>query len=164
MENQKTFRTRTGFCHIFPDKIVLTRKQEIDDLSKIKTGTTIYSTLVIYGFIVLWLLYSAYINYQEGKSVILFLKLLVAVFLIYSIVRSFNNSTTPIIERKKVKSVKFHDAKPGLTRAYFEVFFEDEKRNVKKRLILLPGSLSKGDVETKKAVKIMREEKLYPKG
>jgi len=40
------------------------------------------------------------------------------------------------------------------------VLFEDENGKVKKRLIMLPGSLTDGQNETEKAIKIMTEEKL----
>ena len=41
-----------------------------------------------------------------------------------------------------------------------EVIFEDEDGNLKTRLILLPGSLDNGESETKKALQIMKAEKL----
>jgi len=40
------------------------------------------------------------------------------------------------------------------------VLFEDENGKVKKRLIMLPGSLTDEQNETEKAIKIMTEEKL----
>ena len=56
--------------------------------------------------------------------------------------------------------MKFYDAKFGSTRSRFEVIFEDEKGNLQTRLILLPGSLDNGESETKKALQIMKAEKL----
>jgi hypothetical protein len=40
------------------------------------------------------------------------------------------------------------------------VLFEDEQGKIKKRLIMLPGSLTDGQNETKKAIKIVTDEKL----
>jgi hypothetical protein len=40
------------------------------------------------------------------------------------------------------------------------VRFEDENGGIKKRLIMLPGSLGDGQKETEKAIKIMIEENL----
>ena len=72
-----------------------------------------------------------------------------------------NYSATSTIERNKIKEVKFIDAKYGATRSRFEVLFEDEKGKIKTRLILLPGSLNDGENETKKALEIMKTEKIY---
>ena len=38
--------------------------------------------------------------------------------------------------------------------------FEDENRKIKKRLIMLPGSMTDGQNETEKAIELMRSEKL----
>ena len=80
--------------------------------------------------------------------------------MLFKIKQSLNFSATPIIERNKIKEVKFYDAKFGATRSRFEVIFEDENGNLKTRLILLPGSLDNGESETKKALQIMKAEKL----
>ncbi|MFD2907222.1 hypothetical protein ACFSX9_00595 [Flavobacterium ardleyense] len=71
-----------------------------------------------------------------------------------------NYSATPIIERNKIKNAKFIDAKYGATRSRFEVLFADEKGKIKTRIILLPGSLNDGEEETKKALEIMKNEKI----
>ena len=38
----------------------------------------------------------------------------------------------------------------------FEIKFEDEDGRIKKRLIMLPGSLSDGSDETSRAIEIMK--------
>ena len=40
------------------------------------------------------------------------------------------------------------------------MFFEDDNKKIKKRLIMLPGSLNDGQRETEKAVKLMIKENL----
>lgn len=81
-------------------------------------------------------------------------------FSIVVILKSVNNSATPIIDRTKIKEVRFLKAMVGITRARFEIMFEDENGRLKKRLILLPGSLSNGAIETTKALEIMKNEHL----
>lgn len=82
------------------------------------------------------------------------------VYLIYGIANNINNTARPIINRQKIKEVKFKKAIVGLTRSRFEVLFEDEQGKIKKRLIMLPGSMSDRQNETEKAIKIMTDEKL----
>lgn len=84
---------------------------------------------------------------------------LIGLYLIYGIVKSRNNSATPIIERKDIKSVTYNARTSGLTRPRFEIEFNDNGQ-IKKRLIMLPGTLVGGQSEGEKAVKIMKDEKL----
>lgn len=156
--NGRTFKTKTGFCHILPDKIVLTRDGIIGNISNVTTGKNIMFTLIIYTLFAVWLLYLSYQNWMSEHFIgILFLGAF-AIFFIYGILNSLNNSTVPIIERSKMKKVLFKKGITGLTRARFEMFFEDENEKIKKRLIFLPGSFSNGKSETQKAYNIMNEE------
>lgn len=160
MENQNTFRTKTGFCHILPDKLVLTRDGVLGNISNTVVGSSINRILIIYGFISVYLLYSAFNNYQSGQIISAVIYTIISFLLIYGIITGINNSAVPIIERSKIKSVQLKDAILGLTRSRFEVFFEDDEGKIKKRLIMLPGSLTGGKIETEKAVKMMRAENL----
>ena len=160
MENEKTFKTKTGFCHILSDKIILTRDGIIGNVSKITVGNGISRILVIYSAISVFLLYSAYSSFQNGENASALFFSLLATFLIYGILKSINNSASPIIERNKIKEAKFINAKIGLTRSRFEILFEDENGKLKKRLIMLPGSLNDGTNETEKALIIMKSERI----
>ncbi|MBO0320891.1 phosphoribosylaminoimidazolesuccinocarboxamide synthase [Muricauda sp. CAU 1633] len=160
MESVKTFKTKRGFCHILPDKIVLTRDGVIGNVAKVTVGNNIARILLIYGAITVGLFYFGYEAYKNGQTLQPILFGLVGLYLIYGIVSSLNNSATPIIDREKIKDVKLKKAVKGLTRSRFEVQFEDENGKIKKRLIMLPGSLTDGQNETEKAVEIMREEEL----
>jgi hypothetical protein len=158
---EKVFRTKTGFCHILQDKIVLTRNGIFGSATNAMSGKSksIRRTLIIYGFLAVYFAYKAFTMYSKGDTVWAFLYSLFVVFNTYVIVISVNNSNALVIARSTIRSVNFKNAKPGITRSYFEIFFEDDSR-IKKRLIMLPGSLSNGNAETQKALKIMRGEGL----
>ncbi|MBL7911263.1 MAG: phosphoribosylaminoimidazolesuccinocarboxamide synthase [Bacteroidia bacterium] len=160
METEKTFITKTGFCHVLPDKIVLTRDGIIGNVAKVTVGNNISRVLLIYGGLSCALFYLAYNFYSKGQVPQTILFGLFALYLIYSVLASLNNSATPIIERNKIKDVKFKKTIPGLTRSRFEIKFEDDDGKIKKRLIMLPGSMSNGPSETEIAIKIMTDEKL----
>jgi hypothetical protein len=161
MEIEKKFKTKTGFCHILPDKIILTRDGIIGNVAKVTVGNNISRILIIYSGLSIFLIYSAYNYFQKEQISISVLYGIVGLFLIYAIFASLNNSATPIIERSKIKSVKFKKAAFGITRSRFEILFEENNGKIKKRLIMLPGSMSNGQKETEKARKIMKEEKLF---
>ena len=157
---EKQFKTKTGFCHILPDKIILTRDGIIGNMAKVAVGKSITRVIIIYGGISAFLLYSAFDSFQTGQIPMSIFYLIIGLFLMYGIFTSLNNSATPIIERKDITSIKFKKAIFGITRSRFEVLFKDENGKIKKRIIMLPGSLDNGKNETEIAKKIMKEEKL----
>jgi hypothetical protein len=158
MESGKVFRTKSGFCHVLPNQIVLTRDGVIGSAAKVVVGTKINRILIVYGIMVLGLFVASYLSFQEGAVVEPLFLILLAAYLIFGIVNSLNNSATPIIERNSIRKLVLKKAIPGLTRSRFEVHFENEKGNIKKRLILLPGSMLSGQNETLRAVNILKEE------
>lgn len=156
---EKIFRTKTGYCHILRDRIELTRNGAIGSAAKGVSGN-ITRTLIIYVALTLFFAYKSFYLFKDGDNIRAGLYSLFVLFNIYAIARSVNNSSAPMILRSKIRSVVFNKAKPGLTRSYFEVLFEDDNGKIKKRLIMLPGSLSDGSDATKQALKIMHEEGL----
>lgn len=160
MENENVFKTKTGFCHILEDKIVLTRDGIAGNVAKVTVGNNIARILTLHGLFSIVLFYFAYDEYQKGNRFGPIFPALLGILLIYGILISLNNSAEPIIDREKIKSVKFTKAIKGLTRSRFEVKFEDKNGKIKKRLILLPGSLTDGDAATELAIKIMVKEGL----
>ncbi len=160
MAIKKSFKTKTGFCHILPDKIILSRDGIIGNVTKVTVENNISRILLIYGGLSLFLLYSSFNSFQKGQTLISVLYGIVGLFLIYGIFKSLNNSATSIIERSRIKEVKLKKSIAGITRSRFEIMFEDENGKMKKRLIMLPGSLTGGKIETDKAIGMMIEEKL----
>jgi hypothetical protein len=156
---ESIFKTKTGFCHVTEDKIILTRDGVVGNVSKVVVGNNISRILIIYGLLSPGVLFFAYNNYLKGDLFAAVLFGLLGLYLIIGIFKSLNNSTTPVIERKDIRSTRLIKGTAGLTRSRFEIEF-DEAGKTKKRLILLPGSLTGGQAEAEKAIKIMRSEKL----
>ncbi|MFT7158710.1 MAG: hypothetical protein ACI8Q1_003744 [Parvicella sp.] len=160
MESDKIFRTKTGFCHILDDRIILTRDGVIGNLAKVTVGKSVTRTLIIYGGLSLFLFYTAFNSFKTGEIGLPIFLVIIGLYLIYGILTSLNNSAIQIINRSNIKEVKLKKAILGITRTRFEVMFEGEDGKVKKRLIMLPGSLNDGTNETEKAIKIMSSENL----
>jgi hypothetical protein len=159
METGKTFRTKTGFCHITADKIILARDGVIGNISKVTVGDNVARILIIYGLLSIGLIYFAYDSYVKGDMTMTLFFGLIGLYLVYGIVKSRNNSATPIIERKDIERITYNSGAAGLTRPRFEIEFND-RGQIKKRLIILPGTLTGGRSEADKAIQIMREERL----
>ena len=159
METARTFRTKTGFCHVLEDKIVLTRDGIIGSVSQSAVGNRILRILIIYGILVAGLVYVAIDSYLKGAPILAAILGLLGCYLLVAIFRSRNNSGTPIIERKDIRKVIFKPGTTGLTRGRFEVLFDENGRQ-KTRLILLPGSTTDGKSEAEKALQIFCTEGL----
>lgn len=71
MENEKTFKTKTGFCHILPDKIILTRDGIIGNVTIVMIGNNLTWIFIIYGGLSAFLLYSAFNSLKKGQVPIL---------------------------------------------------------------------------------------------
>jgi hypothetical protein len=163
MENHKKFKTKTGFCHILNDKIILTSDGNIDDISKFNTSNTIKRNLIFYGISGFLLIFLTYTGFKENDWFKIIITCSFGIYLIYVVITSINYSNIPVINRDRIKKVTFYPAKKFLTRAYFKVDFENDRNKIKSRLIMLPGSLSSGLKETNKAYNIMCEQGLIGK-
>jgi hypothetical protein len=91
MENEKTFKTKIGFCHISHNKIILTRDGIIGNVAKVTVGKNITRILIICGGLSTFLLYSAFNSFQKGQAPISVIYLIVVLFLIYGIFTSLKN-------------------------------------------------------------------------
>ena len=162
MEAEEIFRTKTGFCHILPNKIVLTRNGIRGSMAQVAVGNGMARPLIIYALVSIVLLFSAFDSYRKGELFWSIFFVVLSIYLLRGILNSLNNSATPVIDRNQIKQVIFRKGITGLTRSRFEVFFVDENNKIKKRLIMLPGLLSDGNSETQKALAIMANENLLP--
>lgn len=158
MDTEKVFKTKTGYCHVLQDKIVLTRNGVIGNISEVTMGNNIARPLIIYGLISIGLFSIAINGFIQGQRGPAFLFGVLGGLLVFGIFKSLNNSATPVIDRDKIKNIEFKKAVPGATRAYFVVHFQTDNGRTKQRLIMLPGSLSGGQSATEKALQIMNEE------
>ena len=152
MHTENIFKTKSGYCQVLKDKIVLTRDGVTGNVAKVTMGNNIVRPLIIYGVISMSLFFLGFKSFSEGRTLEALFLVIIGFFLIFAIIKSSKNSASPIINRQNIKDIEFKKAVPGATRAYFIIRFENEVGKIKQRLILLPGSLSNGESETQKAL------------
>jgi hypothetical protein len=160
MQDYKTFKTKSGYCHVFADKIVLDSKEQLANIDSIEVKHGRAGILAVYMALIALLVYLSYKDFGSAKNFEGCVSAVIAIFLCINVFLSRNNSATPLIYRNTIKRLNYIKSKPRATRAYFEVFFENKNGSARKRLIMLPGSLSNGQDETEKALEIMRNENL----
>lgn len=160
MEEKKVFRTKTGYCHIMPNEILLKREGIRGKLSKIILGDGLRRAQIIYLICSLIFIYYSPIYYIYGMRLKSVMLLALGLVLLRGVISSRNNSAIHVLGRDQIENICFRKAIPFVTRAYFIIFFTTNDGKKKKRLILLPGILSNGKKEAEKALAIMRSENL----
>lgn len=160
MDSENTFKTKTGFCHVLPDRIVLSKDGNPDAVTKSSNNNTVFLNLLVYAMLSALLFYLGYNAMLRNELFQAIFACTIASLLIYVIIISLNNSSTPIIKRSSITEVKLNKAARGLTKTHFIINFTDDNGKPKKRLIILPGSFSNGNEETERAIEIMLNEKL----
>jgi len=154
------FKTKVGFCYVLPDKIVLiTNEAEMNPEKKV-IERDIRPVLAIFSLIGLFLIGISINSFSKGVVYPSLLYGGLGIYILIKMIRSINNSATPIIPRSKITDIKYNKAIPFLTRNYFSIQYINQSGQSKKRLIMLPGILSGGSEEIKKALEIMRSENL----
>lgn len=156
MDNK--FKTKTGFCYVLPDRIILTREGLLGKFANAYSGKGNTKALIIQGVLIGVIIYLGFIEYKRENYVSIGFYGIIALILSYGFFTSLKNSGTPVLDKKQIKEVKFIKGASGATRDRFEVFFENEEGKIKKRLIMLPGTLSRGDAEADKALALFKSE------
>ena len=154
------FRTKTGNCVVTPEKLEITREDMVGGASEAVFGTSIIRALFVYGLLGFIVLLIGVIFLFKGSYFSGILLSVIGLIFFLNVFRSLNNSATNIIERSEVRLIKFHSPHPPFTRGYLEILFVRDGKT-RKRLLFLPGSLSEGNKEYKKALTVMQESGWY---
>ncbi|HYW93966.1 MAG TPA: hypothetical protein VE870_00090 [Bacteroidales bacterium] len=160
MESRKQFKIKSGYCQVYPDKIVVTGDDVADDKPGMKTKEFFRRFGTVNGLIAIVSLIIT-VNYLLVKSYVTALyPAAIACYMIYRIIADSKSSNIPAIERSAIQKVKFIQGIPRLSNARFEIFYADNKGRIKTRTIKLTGNLSGKNNETDMAYKLMVEEDL----
>lgn len=162
MKKVMRFKTMIGYCYLYPDKIVLARNGNPEEINLKNEEQRLWKHLVFYTVIGLLLARLAYVD-RDYLPMCLWLSLTSA-WLLFNVLRSIilKESSTALMERDKIRSVRFKKGVRYLTRSRFIVVFEDRKGRTRYRYIFLPGSLNNGPKATEEALIAMREAGYYP--
>ncbi len=162
MEKVIRFKTMIGYCYLYPDKIIMARNGNPEEVNLKNEEQRLWKHLVFYTITGLLLAWLAYMD-RDHLPMCLWLGLTSA-WLLFNVLRSIfqKSSSSALIERDKIRSVRFKKGVRYLTRSRFIVVFEDRKGCNRIRYILLPGSLNDGPKATEEALIAMREGGYYP--
>lgn len=158
--SNKRFKIKVGYCYLYPDKIILARDGSVENINFNKEESLLWKRLIYYAIIAVLFIRQAILSYEDLPVASAMLAIF-GIYLVWAIFSSLNNSSTALIERKQIRSVVFKKSVNFITRSYFKIYFKDKNGKIKKRLILLPGSLNDGEEATQTALKLMEEMGYY---
>ena len=159
----KRFKMKVGYCYLYPDKIILARSGNVEDIDYKKEESRLWKQLLFYAIIAFLFIRQAMHSFEITPVLSLPLGAF-GIFFGWSVLTGLNGSSAALIERKQIRSVTFSRGIPRLTRAHFKVCFEDKNGRIKNRFIFLPGSLNDGGEAMRVALEMMREEGYYEGG
>lgn len=159
----RTFRTKTGFCHVLHDKILFSKNEDIEKaLNETTENPNPISMKLILGLIFIGPVFIAYNQYS--KSVIdktTFIITLLILPIIYFLISKFLKlKTISQIERNKISRIKLYKSLGGLTYTKFVIYFEAENKKRMATAITIPDQNIYGKRDIDNAIKIFTEENL----
>lgn len=161
-EQPAAFMTQTGYCHILPDRIVLTQDGNYNRplVQQRQNRQLVFETLIFLATIA-FLTYKSVQIYADDRFWSIILAIFVCLLLI-RFVTTWRYAQAAIIPRDRIREVRFIKAFPYLMRSRVIVTFEDINGKRQKRLVPLPGWLNEGDRHTAEALALLKKEGLLP--
>lgn len=158
-ETELTFRTKTGTCTIAGDRILLERRGARGRVARALFGSSIRRARALYLLLAGGLAVAAVLAFRAESTGSGSFLTVFAISLAGNVVMSRGLSASADISRADVLRVDAFPPRPPLTRGRFVVHFREDGKD-RRRLILLPGSLSGGGAEYERAVALLRGEGL----
>jgi hypothetical protein len=153
-EKLDRFRTKTGTCIISADRLVLQREGARGAAAEVLVGGSVGRVLVIYVIVAVVLGVLGVKGLLEGDVTMGGVLCGFALYLTVGVLRSRGLSATPEIPLASIERIEACAPRPPLTRGYFVVHFR-ENGVPRKRLVMLPGSLSGGAQEFDRAQRVL---------
>jgi hypothetical protein len=158
MEGAKMFKTRSGYCFITPDEIILTQQNQLQKTPAKPAGDISTIVLSLYAIGAAFVFYFAVLGFQRGEYYPAAVLLIVSVGIMAYVYAGRNKSFTPVIPRESIRDIELIKANPGGLGTHFNIWFEDDQTQLKRRVIKLPGMFVPENLELANAIKIMQEE------
>lgn len=103
------FRTRFGFCYVYPDRLVFSRGDNVGTVTDKMVGTRSRTLVFILGAAVALLLAAAFYGLYVDMTTLSVLEFVVAAVLIFLIIRLTSVAAQPVIERERIERVEYVD-------------------------------------------------------
>jgi hypothetical protein len=154
---ERSFRTKTGRCVVYDDRLELERLGARGRLASALVGSSVNRILVIYGMVALGFAVVGVRGALQGEYALAVSFGFAAAYFVRGIVRSRGLSATNVLVRSAISRIELHEPKPPVARGHFIVHFTENGQKLR-RIILLPGVAEGGSTEYAAAVALLRHE------
>lgn len=137
MITARKFRTKYGYCHILPDRIVFTHRNLLGTLGDMAIEGKMSRVLVTYSFLALFTLYFSWVQVERSNEIWAVIFAIIGGYLAYAVIQGLNLSAHPIIRRSGIEQVQYSKPIEGLNPPTVEIRFKDHKGRTRRRLIAL---------------------------
>lgn len=157
----KSFNTKYGYCHLYPDRIELVRKDWVGWLMGFLFRRGYRRAVVLYVLLSIGLGLALLLSLSISNYFLSFFFLVATLVTIYASVRNRDLSFALVIPKKSIEKVNYHRAVEGESRATFVVYFRpNEGQPLLRRIIPLPTRTHQGTTLADTAYWMMRDEGL----
>ena len=148
------FSFQDGYCHILPDKILLTQNANPDESQLAQKKTVPYTQVATYAFFSI--IFSLYFfdQYQFGNKFLAFIFLIFASLFSIGSINLLTMKLTPIIEKSKIKSVKYVKKIPVIAPASIQIEFYGGNKKKESTWLYLK------DEQVNEALEVLKSHKL----
>lgn len=117
MKSVELFRTKSGYCHVFDDKIILSQNDDTEEALGLIKSESIHKYIVIYFVLAAVLGVVAYFNYVNQKHASAFFLFCLSFFFLFNAIKSIGYSSINILDKKDIKNIIYKKPIVGVTRA-----------------------------------------------
>ena len=147
------FRTRFGFCYVYPDRLVFSRGDNVGTVTDKMVGTRSRTLVFILGGVVALLLVAGFYGLYVDMTTLSVLEFVIAAVLIFLIIRLTSVAAQPVIERERIERVEYVDNTLDEP-SQFRVVYANDLNSSMTHLIELPEAHT--DAEERRAYELLQ--------
>ncbi len=156
----KSFNTKNGYCHIYPDRLEIIRKDAVGWITLFLTKRGYRRAWVLYLLLSIAMVIATMLSISIGNYFLVLFFLLATLLTLGAAWKNRDLSFAPVIQKKNMDKVVYHRAVEGESRATFVVYFKtsEESSKLLRRIIPLPTRTHQGTSLADTAYWMMRDE------
>ncbi|MBD3583355.1 SMI1/KNR4 family protein [Flavobacterium selenitireducens] len=147
------FKTKEGFCLVFPDRLVFSKNEDGKISAEDKKDYT-GCALFVFAILSLFFAKAAFGNFIDGHYFAGSMWLLGALFTTFCLYNSWNSRDADVLKRQDIVSMKLTRHSSVYKNSYLDIEYRRYRKKQDMR-VELRGSLKHGDAEARHAIRIL---------
>lgn len=160
MDTEKKFKIRSGYCHIYPERIMFSRNGVIKSGTRKKFWRNRWWLYLADLILIALLLVAGLYLATLGKITLTVILALAALYRIINMMINLVRLSITEIRRDAIIRVRLNPGIKGISRARVRFIFKTPKGKKRRKLIILMDAVDTGHADTEHACRILRDEGL----